>query len=549
MSRISRREIIQKSSLPFVLYRLLKKHGIKICQSELDLLLKSHYAFPGILSISDVLDHLELDHEVFSLAEENVGELENLPLPLLCYEKNKNEYSLIKSLKRSKISYKLIKIKKGEIEFHTDLILIALFVQESKRHGKMLQECEKIKIQKSFVVVCFLFSFLVFGYIGYNKTFFIFWMSDVIIRILGLLTSLFLIKLDIDTQHVSSLTRKVCINNYYFNCKVVSQYLRLPVLEKIGVSIAEIGFLYFTVGLIYEIFYVHNGAFSLALPTAVINICGIPVIIGLLIYQVVRIKKLCTLCLAIYCLIVLEFILYISTNVFSSNIQLIDFAYFALCCFFTLMLFFLMKLSLVLRNQHEDVIIALQRIQNDPKLINNILVTSKSIRYSIENFDLIVGDKNATHKILFVPDMRCYSCAEVLKSTLNFINKHTTECVLIVRFFLFHEKLNQLDINVIQVVHAIAQHRNSREALNFLVGWLMTYPKDELKFEKYNCKQKDHFNIVNINHQISFYKQWSIENNFIRTPLLAINGQELPELLNIENLKYYFNWKYKNEQI
>lgn len=80
MRRINSHNKLQESNLAFLLYRLLSKHGLKICQSELKIILNAHYAFPGPLSISDILDNLELEHEVFYLTDENVGELEKLPL-------------------------------------------------------------------------------------------------------------------------------------------------------------------------------------------------------------------------------------------------------------------------------------------------------------------------------------------------------------------------------------------------------------------------------------------------------------------------------------
>jgi len=71
MKRIKSHNKMQESDLTFLLTRLLSKHGLKICQSELKILLNAHYAFPGPLSISDILDNLELEHELFYLTNEN----------------------------------------------------------------------------------------------------------------------------------------------------------------------------------------------------------------------------------------------------------------------------------------------------------------------------------------------------------------------------------------------------------------------------------------------------------------------------------------------
>jgi len=71
MRRINSHNKLQKSNLAFLLFRLLSKHGLKICQSELKILLNAHYAFSGPLSISDILDNLELEHELFYLTNEN----------------------------------------------------------------------------------------------------------------------------------------------------------------------------------------------------------------------------------------------------------------------------------------------------------------------------------------------------------------------------------------------------------------------------------------------------------------------------------------------
>lgn len=542
MIRINSINRLQEDNLAFLLYKLLSKQGLKVCQSELKKMLNAHYAFPSPLSISDILDNLELEHEVFYLTDENITELENLPFPLLCYEKDKNEYSLIESIERDRNSYKLVNRREKIIEFHEELILITVFVDKGKIYGQIIEKCKTFKIQKVFFLVCFVLSFLLifgFTYLGYNKSFFAFWISNFIISVLGILTSWILINIDVDSQNMSFLTRKVCINNHYFNCRTVSQSLRIPLLEKFGTSIAELGFLYFTIVLIYGLFYVGSNKFSLALPMAISNVCAIPIIIGLFIYQLVKIKKICMLCLATYLLITLQLMLFIRYGLFSMNIHWRDIVYFMLYCSVVLMVFFFLKLFSVHRSQYESAIIAHQRILNNPVLINKILQSSKKISYCIEDFDLIIGDKNASHKILVVPDMRCYSCAEILKSTSNLVKKHSN-CVLIIRFFLFRDKLNVLDLSVIHVVLAIAQKSGTQEALIFLIGWLKTYPKDELEFERYTCKKLNNSINANIDHQISFYKQWSIENNFIRTPTLAINGQELPDLLNIENLKYYF---------
>ena len=516
-------------------------HGFKVCQSELSILLNSHYAFPSPLAVSDVLDNLDIEHEVFYLTEENIGELEKVPLPLLCYEKDKNEYFLVQSIERDKDSFKLISSKKDIIEFYNDLLLIAVFIDKGTKSGQMLNKCKTLKIQKSILMVCFTLLLLIsaYTYLENNGYFFVFRVSGLTIKIIGLLVTWLLIKLDVDTQSVSFLTRKICINNRYFNCQTVSQSARFRLFEKVGISIAEIGFIYFAVGLIYELFYVTGSIFSLAWPMAVANVCGIFVIIGLFIYQIVRIRKICILCLMTYSLLFLELAVYVIYGIFSTKPRWIDFVYFLLCSVFVLVIFFLLKLFSVHRSQYQNALTAHKRILNNPKLIDKILLTSKRVSYSIQDFDLIIGNKNTTYKILFVPDMRCYSCAEIIKSILNLINKHDN-CAIIIRFFLFQKNLNQLDTSVIQVVYSIAQQHGSEKALNFLAGWLKIYPKNEEKLEKYACKQISYPVSLNINHQLSFYKQWSIENNFIRTPFIAINGQELPHLLSIEDLKYYF---------
>lgn len=521
---------------------LLRVLKVKVNNSTVDETLHNHPDYPSLLSVSDALTQWNVSNIA---AKTESKEIEQLPVPFIAYTNyHAHPFVVVNKVNDTEVeaftkSYSKTTSYKKE-DFLKNWNGVYLLAEANEFSGEKNYRQNKINqlisqlIPALAVVLLAVISFLLIkttpnpsdgGELNFLPIY-----LQYFILLAGVVVTTMLLWYEIDRNN--PLLHKVCTGIIKGNCNAILTGKASKVFS--WLSWSEVGFFYFAGSFLCLI---SNPSSPVAYA---FNLLALPYIVFSIYYQGVVAKEWCLFCLSVQALLLLG-----GVNVIANGgLNYLHYSNFLnLTVISTALLLYL--LPVLLWYSIKPVVLKLQaakhtkreylRLKFNTEIFNTLLQKQKSIELSsVEELGIDIGNPNATHTIIKVCNPYCGPCAKAHPK----IEKLLQENPNIKAKIIFTATTDEKDIRSKPVKHllAIAEKNNERLIKMALDDWYLAEKKDYNVFaQKYplngELKQQD--------DKITAMDKWCKKTDIQFTPTIFINGRQLPEAYNIEDLNYF----------
>ncbi len=500
--------------------------------------LRAHPDYPNLLSISHTLDTLGINNVAVRAGYEELQT--ELPKPALVHlydnggiflvvtdidetgvrfinENNQDEIQPKESFEKSWSGVTVVvdgANSKGEEKFVINSVKSILHKLKYWALGLMLILCLSLRLADLVTIE----AILVFGFIATN--------------LIGILAALLLLIELIDKN--DPLVRKLCVSNSPLSKVNCASILNSNGAKFLGLfSWAEIGFAYFVTSFLYLTIFPSPSSVELM---ATISIIAFPYVGYSLWYQSQVVKRWCRLCLYVQAVLTIEFGLGIYVASDGVNISLLAMAYMSIVAVVVsasfAVVFPLVSASHSLKEESK----AFRKLKADFEIFN--VLHARQIKVlSFPNDALVYKASESANEIVIVSNPTCSQCIEIHKSLSKLIHGRTN---LSVREVLLIEKDEHHPSNAVAETMVNIFHTHPLpEALEIIDDYYSNYVYNHKTWiDKYSDTKVDrqYARSILMNHV-----QWCIQNQFFATPLVFVNGKQLPGIYSIDDLKYLFD--------
>jgi uncharacterized membrane protein len=509
---------------------MIRQYDVPVTAGQIDDYLFTHPFYPQLISISDAFDEWRIAHASVKVKPHQLSEIST---PFLATLKNTDsQLAMVTDVNRDHITYQTLKQKKVTVKMDDflrdwDGVVIAIDPNEGSGAKDYDREVKKERVQKlrSTVVtvtaigLLLLSCYNLFTVAGIAVT-----AVQLFLAAAGLITALFLYTYEKNTA--PTFVKEICKQGAEFNCNDV---LRSNAGKLFGmVSWAEVGIIYFT-GFFLSLLWAANNP-NIYYTLALLNVAALPYTFFSVYYQQFVAKKWCVLCLTIQAVFWLQFAGFFLLSGLHLPVINLAVAQILLAAFGLPMLSLLYS-DTYIKNSAEVKSLkrASRKIKQNPEVFKSLLYTSRKIDTSYP-IDFVLGDPDGRLTITCAISTHCGPCGNTHKLIANLLERFTDVKVQYI-FSFDHDQEDQLTVKHLGAVYEQYGREAALEAITLLfetkdIGTVeRTYPVDMEKFDgeaflKLNSKMKSFFQI----HQ---------------TPMVFINGYELPQLYEAGDLAYW----------
>lgn len=519
-------------------YRYLNYFKIKITKQKLITLIEQNPNFPSLLSFSETLDRISVKNSAYHIDN---NQFDNLTPPFICYKYIKGkgkDFVYIEKINEDFVwfrydSFFLQVVNKKD--FLNDFRNIVLFAHPDNLSGDpdystdLKKEKQKnIGFWGHIVLFTILFATLVYLSVPVEyKFFFAFLLTG---KLIGIALTILLIGHDFQ----GSVTKKFCSVGKKINCDAV---LNSSVSKVLGISLSEIGFLYFVSSA--AILFVPNIPFDEKIRTlSFLNVLVVPFTLFSFFYQWKVIKQWCILCVFVQAILIFEFIVNFTSywnNIYHEKIFLLrEYLPILLSVFACYLVWYYLKNIISKSNQLSSQINAYKRLLYNPSIFKLLLEKEEKAYEFDDKIGIILGNKNAKNVIIKVCNPYCSPCSNMHPRLHELIKNKNIKLQII-----FISRNEDWDISAIVTKHFLAIYEEGdvekiEIALNY---WYSMGNKDYESFAKKFPVTSD---LNKYKDQISGMRNWVEKSDILHTPTIFINGFRLPENYEIEELKSIF---------
>lgn len=370
------------SKLSTIVYKWLRRSGIKVSLNYLDQQLQSHPDFPSLASITDTLDELNIDNLSLVVDREK---LDQLPVPFLAHNPA-DRVGFVVVNNSSQI--------KNDKVFEKNWDGIVVLAEKPVNwyyaaNEKALGNEKKIRKQiiLATVVIVFLAAFSLFSQFSVSLA------GLLLASIMGLGVAILIVQQELGISN--EITEQLCNVGKETDCNAVIHSKG----GKIGkwLNWADAGIIYFSSFLFLLVAYPGNPLLSL------LSVVGIPFVFFSVYYQWWRVRKWCTLCLLTVSMLTVQFILLlpVALRLLNGGVEILDvdslsFSSFIFASIAAIWLL-VIKPTLQRRKELTDNNYSLQRFKNDPDIFSALLQSQRTVDTTPFENDLQLGNPGAAN--------------------------------------------------------------------------------------------------------------------------------------------------------
>lgn len=358
---------------------------------------------------------------------------------------------------------------------------------------------------------------LSFSFYFYQRFLFVDLNLLLVLKTVALLVALTII--GVESNNENFITRKVCKEN---RChKVIN--------SKLGnlftwFSLGDLGVIYFLSSLICITASVCLIDFKQILPVlAFINILVLPFSLFSILYQKLKIKEWCPLCIMVMGIFWIEFFIYrFALNSYQFNIPIYSVLFVLIMHVFTFLGWIVIKENITSTAKKKNNERFIRLIKKNVLVFNGII--SEKNKETILNtaYDLSIGNKTSSNKLIIVIKFGCPACLSVLNEAINICKLKPDIMHLIVR--IQNKNKNYKKEKVIKSIISLCKNGNE---INDQF-WIFLLNNSEEQFEKnLLC-----YNNINIDNEVNFIyeeqQKWIDDLNSDITPIILYNNNKLP---------------------
>lgn len=497
--------------------------------------LKQHPDYPSIAAAHDVLKEYQVENLVLKIEP---GKLDELPLPFIAHVNGQNRgFITVTGVSKDSVIF----LKKGsllqtEVKSREDFLKewsgVALLAEKTENAGeknyKVNRRNERLNnLRTAFLLISFLFI-LIFSLLSSTSLSFSI-AAVTILKLAGVAVSCLLLWYEIDKTN--PLLQKVCSGSKTTNCSAILQSKEAKLFGIISWS--EIGFFYFPGGLL---FVISTQEKSLQ-PLAWLNLLALPYTVFSVYYQGRIAKQWCPLCLTVQAILLLEAVVFfigshhqaVSFNLSLSNSFLFAFA-------LPVLFWLFVKPYLLNSKEGEEYKNRFFRMKKDTGIFEALLSKQKRINASADGLGITLGNPHAEHTIIKVCNPYCGPCAKSHPLIHELIKDNDNIKVQIL--FIASPDENDYRNNPVKHLLAIGEKNDGALIDRALDDWYLAEKKD---YDVFAAKYPMNGELKQQEKKVKAMKDWCDEVKIEFTPTFFVNGHQLPENYNIDELKHFLS--------
>lgn len=528
-----------KATIEFL--RLLK---VKVNGRTVNEILQNHPDWPSLLCISDSLNKWNVSNGAGKI---DTNKIDELPTPFIAYTHDRETpLAVITNVTDTTIEKRQKNygkpISENKADFNKNWNGVYLIAEPNEHSGEA--DFGKHKRKHFFASLIPITAFIAFTSI--SILFLIrnieasaiansFTIAGIYLQyftiVLGLVVATLLLWYEIDKNN--PLLKKVCTGISKGNCNAILTGKAAKVFS--WLSWSEVGFFYFT-GAMLSLVFANTNTLPVVSLIAAFNILTIPYPFFSIYYQWRVAKQWCVLCLAVQALLLLGIV-----NIFATHLL---YLFSAITLTLLLQNFLLYLLPVLIWFSIKPYILKLQeakntkreylRIKFNTEIFETLLKKQKNIIVSSDGLGIDLGNPEAKNTLIKVCNPYCGPCAKAHPEIESLLHNNDNLKVKII----FACNNSKEDITAIPAKHllSIAEKQNELLTKEALDEWYL--PKEK-SYEQFLKKYQLDNDLETQNKKMDEMKVWCQKMGIVFTPTIFINGYQLPNAYNIENLQYF----------
>ncbi len=264
----------------------------------------------------------------------------------------------------------------------------------------------------------------------------------------------------------------------------------------------------------------------------VLNFLTLPYTVFSVYYQWKVVERWCPLCLGVIVLFWVEFLIFVLTysietpRITDTEIGII------LWGFLTPMILWAgFKRELELSRETPGLKTALAKFKSDSEIFSFLLNQEEAAGTEVLKGDIVLGAPKAKMSITMIAGPFCGYCYSAYMELEKVINEFEEDARVIIRIL----DMTKRDVSRHLVAIGISGEKEARDAIREWYShkhkdpgaWIKRFPLDN---------PPDH---ESVETQMDEIAKWCKENNIMGTPTFIVNGQRMPRVYQISDVKFY----------
>ncbi len=522
------------SNADAVTIKLISSLNIPITSKTLIDELAIHPDYPSLLSISEVLNELNIQNSAY---EVNLDGLNNAPCPFIAHTTlNNRDFVLVEKTSPTSVwvsneTWTRHELPKEEfLKAFTGIILTVESIEQSGEidytKNKRIETVEHLRYPAMISGLILIIFLGLLTHISYFSS----WQSAILVlfKTIGLAVSVLLLIQGIDRNN--PIVQILCGTSEKTNCNSILSSRAAKVFD--WLSWSEIGFFYFAGTWLALLF--NQDSNNVIGTLAILNIISLPYTVYSIYYQWRIAKQWCVLCCIVQGLLWIEFIPLFSILNTQNLIPDLHGGINLFICFVSPVLFWMFIKPFILSTwQNKRLKYQLRKFKYNTDLFNNML--NSEVKYNLlsEDDSIIIGNRDAEHIVTVVSSPYCEPCAKVHGALDKWLSNRENIKLQVV----FATINNENDLSTKAASHFLSLQLNQddRSLKKAMSDW---YEQKSKSYESW-AKEYPLTNRTSVNQTLEKQKNWCLTTEITGTPTLFINGRKLPTAYTIEDIKYF----------
>jgi uncharacterized membrane protein len=535
----------KEDNVTTVVYRALKHHRIKVTLTYTSEYLKTHPNYPSFKSICDFFEELKVQNYALRYNESDLNDL-NYPF-IAHFKESGGKVIFVYSVNNECIVYADSLMSKEIMrtaDFYKKWDGAVIVIEPTKLSGEPdYNEKRKAEIINSALLPTSILIFVVAAFYGIyiNKFFSSFPQGTVLLVLIlthlaGLTFSVLLLRQELNLK--TKFTDKLCHIATNADCDAVTKSKASKIFGSI--TWADAGVAYFIGGLITLFLVPVTSSLNIL---SILTIAALPYPIFSILYQWLKIKKWCPLCLSVQFVIILESV--VAVNLLKINeLNIISFIPVLIVFSIVFLIELLLKYLFISDREKEHLKLESLKMKRDSDIFLYKLKKGERIDIPSDMAAFTFGDIQSEVLISVFLSFHCGACAKRFDTILKLIaNNYKLKVQLI-----FSPAKDEMSATLLKAIFRLIITDQKNKALEELNKWYKTDMKTRSKLPIVNNIRDMPEGFENmINYNSSLFRIGKV----VAVPSIFVNGYPMPETYSLDDIRYHIAEleKTKNELI
>jgi hypothetical protein len=533
---INKFEPAVNSVIQFVAFLGVKSNSVTVEEK-----LQHHPDWPSLLCVSDILTDFDIPN---AASKTEPGNIDQIPTPFLTFLTDaKNQLVVVTNVSEEQITYYHSGIRnpsresrKAFIDKWDGVFLIAEPHENSIEPYYFLNK-RKIILNRLMPIVLGIISLVLMIYKIHQKISFaelsvansVCVYSFFTICLLGVIVCSFLVWHEVDRK--SFFIKAVCDSSTSFNCDAILSGEKSKLFS--WLSWSEVGLFYFAGGLLTLLFSGNNISIDIKI-LIILNLLALPYTVFSIYYQWIVVKQWCPFCLAVQILLVVGAV---NGTINTSLAQLFHVDITSISKTFIsyiipVLIWYIIKHHLSILQKGKEAQKLYARLRYNPVVFSALTEQKDTMTSLSADIGIVLGNPDAPNKLIIACRTSCSACGMIQPEIDNLLNKYPSLFEIKI-IFASSEEENSLTFTPTAHILALAEKRDEKLLRNALNDW---YSGATGLFEQYSLKYPVDNAYSKQNNKIVAMNTWLKSMRVFRTPTVFLNGKEIPDSYNIEDI-------------